>query len=47
MIRNILLIGLQQIIDTINEEGYEIVSLEDLIYKDSYTIDHAGRQQKK
>lgn len=47
MIQNILLIGLQQIIDTINEEGYEIVSLEDLVYKEFYTIDNTGRQQKK
>lgn len=37
-------VGLQQIIDTIKEEGYEIVPLDDLIYKDNYEINHEGRQ---
>ena len=36
--------GLQQIIDLIQEEGYEIVSLEDLVYTNKYEINHEGRQ---
>ena len=36
--------GLQQIIDTIRNEGYEIVSLEELIYTENYEINHEGRQ---
>lgn len=39
--------GLQKIIDTIREEGYEIASLTELIYEDNYTINHEGRQVKK
>lgn len=39
--------GLQQIIDTIQEEGYEIVSLDELIYHDNYEINHEGRQIMK
>lgn len=38
--------GLQQIIDTIHSEGYEIVSLDDLIYTENYEINHEGRQIK-
>ena len=38
--------GLQKIIDTIEELGYEIVPVSELIYKDSYTIDNIGRQIK-
>lgn len=36
--------GLQQIIDTIKGEGYEIVPLDDLIYHENYEINHEGRQ---
>lgn len=36
--------GLQQIIDTIHEEGYEIVPLEELVYTENYEINHEGRQ---
>ena len=36
--------GLQQIIDTIHNEGYEIVPLDELIYEDNYEINHEGRQ---
>lgn len=36
--------GLQQIIDTIQEEGYEIVPLDELIYHENYEINHEGRQ---
>lgn len=39
--------GLQQIIDTINSLGYEIVPLEELIYFENYEINHEGRQVKK
>ncbi len=39
--------GLQQIIETINELGYKIVPLEELIYSDNYEINHEGRQIKK
>lgn len=39
--------GLQKIIDTIREEGYEITSLTELIYEDNYIINHEGRQIKK
>ena len=37
-------VGLQQIINTIKEEGYEIVPLSELIYEDNYKINHEGRQ---
>ena len=36
--------GLQQIIDTIQNAGYEIVPLDRLIYFENYTINHEGRQ---
>lgn len=36
--------GLQQIIDTIHNEGYEIVPLDELVYEDNYEINHEGRQ---
>ena len=36
--------GLQQIIDTIQNAGYEIVPLDKLIYFENYTINHEGRQ---
>ena len=39
--------GLQQIIDTIHNEGYEIVSLDELIYTENYEINHEGRQIKR
>ncbi len=39
--------GLQKILDTIREEGYEVVPLSELIYKDNYTINHEGRQVKE
>ena len=39
--------GLQQIIDTIHNEGYEIVPLDELIYSENYEINHEGRQVKK
>lgn len=39
--------GLQQIIDTIHNEGYNIVSLDELLYAENYQINHEGRQIKK
>lgn len=39
--------GLQQIIDTINDLGYEIVPLDELIYFENYEINHEGRQMRK
>lgn len=36
--------ALQQIIDTIVEEGYSIIPLDELIYWENYTINHEGRQ---
>lgn len=39
--------GLQQIIDCIRSEGYEIVSLNELVYENGYDINHEGRQIKK
>ena len=36
--------GLQQIIDTIHQEGYEIVPLQDLLWEEPYKINHEGRQ---
>ena len=39
--------GLQQIIDTINDLGYQIVPMDELIYFDNYEINHEGRQIKK
>ena len=36
--------GLQQIIDTIKELGYEIVPVSKMIYYENYEINHEGRQ---
>lgn len=36
--------SLQQIINTIRNEGYEIVSLDELVYEENYEINHEGRQ---
>lgn len=36
--------SLQKIIDTIQDLGYEIVPVTELIYKENYTINHEGRQ---
>ena len=47
MTQNIQRHGLQQIIDTIKNEGYEIVSLDELIYTENYEINYEGRQIKK
>ena len=39
--------GLQEIIDNISKYGYEIVPLDELVYKENYTINHEGRQISK
>lgn len=36
--------ALEIIIPTLKEKGYSFVLVEELIYKDSYTLDHTGRQ---
>ncbi|MFU0800832.1 MAG: polysaccharide deacetylase family protein [Xylanivirga thermophila] len=38
--------ALPVILDNLIEQGYEIVPISELIYKDSYSIDHTGRQRK-
>lgn len=39
--------ALPSIIKELKEEGYKIVPVSQLIYKQDYTIDHTGRQQPK
>ncbi len=39
--------ALEKILTKLSKEGYSFVSVEDLIYKEDYTIDHTGRQHKK
>lgn len=39
--------GLQMIINTITELGYEIVPVSELIYEENYEINHEGRQIRK
>lgn len=36
--------ALPNILKCLKDEGYEFVFIEDLIYKDSYQIDHSGKQ---
>ena len=36
--------GLNQIIRTIKDLGYEIVPVSEMIYQDNYEINHEGRQ---
>ncbi|MGN1161349.1 MAG: polysaccharide deacetylase family protein [Candidatus Fimenecus sp.] len=38
--------ALDQILTELEKQGYSFVSVEELIYKDNYTIDHTGRQHK-
>ena len=40
-------LSLEIIINNIKEKGYDLVTVSDLIYKDNYTIDNNGVQQKK
>ncbi|MBQ7957878.1 MAG: polysaccharide deacetylase family protein [Clostridia bacterium] len=36
--------ALDRILETLTKEGYEFVTVEKLIYKTNYTIDHTGKQ---
>ena len=36
--------SLQKIIDTIQDLGYEIVPVAEMIYNENYTVNHEGRQ---
>lgn len=38
--------ALPAILDFCKEKGYSVVPISELIYKDNYTIDHAGMQKK-
>ncbi len=38
--------ALPTILKTLKEQGYEFVFISDLIYKENYEIDHAGKQCK-
>ena len=38
--------ALPNILKTLKEQGYEFVFIDDLIMKESYTIDHSGKQCK-
>lgn len=37
--------ALPQILEILNNGGYESVKISDLIYSENYTVDHTGRQQ--
>lgn len=39
--------ALPSIIESLQAQGYELVSVGELIYRDNYTIDHEGRQNLK
>ena len=39
--------ALQGIIDGLKNKGYQFVSVSELIIREGYEIDHAGRQVKK
>lgn len=36
--------ALEQLITTLQDQGYEFVPISQLIYKDKYHLDHEGRQ---
>ena len=38
--------ALDKILTELSKQGYSFVSVDDLIYKDNYAIDHTGRQYK-
>ena len=38
--------ALDKILTELSKQGYSFVSVEDLIYKDNYYLDHTGRQHK-
>ena len=39
--------SLDQVITGLKEQGYELVPISQLIYKDDYSINHEGRQIQK
>lgn len=39
--------ALEVILNQLKKDGYKVVCASDIIYKDSYTIDHTGKQIKK
>ena len=39
--------ALPGIIKALQDDGYKIVPVSELIYKDNYTIDHTGKQIEK
>ncbi len=39
--------ALELVIVGLQDKGYEIVPVSELIYKNNYTVDHMGRQFKK
>lgn len=39
--------SLDKLLTNIEQKGFKIVTVSDLIYKDNYTIDANGTQQKK
>ncbi len=39
--------ALPDILKTLKEQGYKIVPVSEIIYKDNFTIDHTGKQIKK
>ncbi len=38
--------ALPKILDTITEEGYNIIPISEIIYKENYTTDHEGKQKQ-
>ena len=39
--------SLDKLLTNIEQKGFEVVTVSDLIYKDNYTIDSNGTQKKK
>lgn len=39
--------AIEQVIDTLQKEGYQFVTVGELIHQEPYEIDHTGRQSKK
>ena len=38
--------ALPKILDAITEEGYNIIPISEIIYKENYTTDHEGKQKQ-
>lgn len=39
-------LALDMILNNIKQQGYKVVKVSDLIYKDNFSIDTAGKQKK-